>query len=44
MEYKARKTYLKYIGELANRGFINGEEFNKIIEKINNWYDSRGLK
>lgn len=41
---KARKTYIKYIGELANRGFLNGEDFEKIKEKINNSYDSRGLK
>ncbi len=34
MKVKARKTLLKYIGELANRGFINYEEFEKIKEKI----------
>ena len=41
---KARKTYLKYIREMANRGFIHGEEFKKVEERINNSYDGRGLK
>jgi len=44
MREKARKTYLKYIGELANRGFIHAEEFKKIEERINNSYNGRGLK
>ena len=41
---KPRKTYLKYIAELANRGFIHYEEFEKVKKRINNSYDSRGLK
>ena len=41
---KARKTLLRYIGELANRGFINAEEFKKIEERINNYYNGWGLK
>ena len=41
---KARKTFLKYIQEMANRGFLNSEEFKKIEERINNYYNSWGLK
>jgi len=41
---KARKTFLKYIKELANMGFLNYEEFKKIEEKINNRYNGFGLK
>jgi len=41
---KARKTYLKYIKELSNRGFINYEEYKKVEERINNSYNGRGLK
>ena len=44
MKMKARKTYLKYIGELANRGFINYEEYKKIEKRINCSYNGRGLK
>ena len=41
---KARKTYLKYIQELSNRGFIHYEEYKKLEERINNGYNGRGLK
>jgi hypothetical protein len=41
---KPRKTYLKYIRELGDRGFINYEEFKKVEKRINNSYDGRGLK
>jgi 2-hydroxy-3-keto-5-methylthiopentenyl-1-phosphate phosphatase len=44
MKVKARKTLLKYIGELANRGFLNYKEFKKIEELINNYYNGWGLK
>lgn len=41
---KTRKTLLKYIGELANRGFLNSQEFKNIENKINNYYNAWGLK
>ena len=44
MKVKARKTLLKYVDELANRGFIHSEEFEKIKERINRWYNGWGLK
>lgn len=41
---KTRKTILSYIAELSNRGFINFEENQKIVQRINNYYNGWGLK
>jgi len=41
---KARKTFLRYIRELGNSGFIRREEFKKIEERINACYNGWGVK
>ena len=41
---KRRDTFLRYIREMANGGFLNSEEFKKIEEKVNKYYDGWGLK
>ena len=41
---KERQTILKYLGEMANMGFIHAEEYDKIKQRIEARYNGLGKK
>jgi len=41
---KTRKTYLAYLNELGNLGFVNYEEHTEIKKRINSRFNGMGRK